>query len=102
MIGVATHDLDLDDAKAKSAVAQQVLPLINDVGDPVEREHYRQQLARALRIDERTLRLVQLPPETARASLPRRHHRRHRRMIFTMKAMARHNKVKKRDLFTAQ
>jgi len=58
----------LDDAKAKSAVAQQVLPLINDVGDPVEREHYRQQLARALRTDERTLRLVQLPSAAPRQS----------------------------------
>ncbi len=68
VIGVTTKDLDLDDAKAKSAVAQQVLPLINDVGDPVEREHYRQQLARALRTDERTLRLVRLPTEAPRRS----------------------------------
>jgi DNA primase len=71
VIGMATAGLDLDDAKAKSAVAQQVLPLINDVGDPVEREHYRQELARALRTDERTLRLVRLPTETPRqAPLP--------------------------------
>lgn len=61
VIEVATRDLDLNDAKAKSAVAQQVLPLIKDIADPVEREHYRQQLARALRVDERTLRLVQIP-----------------------------------------
>ena len=47
--------------KAKSAVAQQVLPLIKDIADPVEREHYRQQLARALHVDERTLRMVQVP-----------------------------------------
>ncbi len=68
VISVATEGLDLDDAKAKSAVAQQVLPLINDVGDPVEREHYRQELARALRTDERTLRLVRLPTESPRQS----------------------------------
>ncbi|GAG55030.1 unnamed protein product, partial [marine sediment metagenome] len=68
VIGIATRGLDLDDAKAKSAVAQQVLPLINDVGDPVEREHYRQQLARALRTDERTLRLVKLPTDSPRQS----------------------------------
>jgi DNA primase len=68
VIGIATQDLDLDDAKAKSVVAQQVLPLINDVGDPVEREHYRQQLARALRTDERTLRLVKLPTDAPRQS----------------------------------
>ncbi len=71
VIGVATQDLDLNDAKAKSAVAQQVLPLIKDVGDEVEREHYRQELARALRTDERTLRMVRLPTETARpVSIP--------------------------------
>ena len=68
VIGIATKGLDLDDAKAKSAVAQQVLPLINDVGDPVEREHYRQQLARALRTDERTLRRVKLPTDAPRQS----------------------------------
>ncbi len=67
VIEVATRDLDLNDAKAKSAVAQQVLPLIKDIADPVEREHYRQQLARALRVDERTLRMVQLPQETSRS-----------------------------------
>ncbi len=70
VIGVATQGLDLNDGKAKSAVAQQVLPLINDVGDPVEREHYRQELARALRTDERTLRMVRLPAETPRQSTP--------------------------------
>ncbi|MDX1414341.1 MAG: DNA primase [Candidatus Promineifilaceae bacterium] len=63
VIDVVTKDLDLNDAKAKSAVAQQVLPLIKDIADPVEREHYRQQLARSLRVDERTLRMVQLPGE---------------------------------------
>jgi DNA primase len=67
VIGVATRELDLNDAKAKSAVAQQVLPLITDIVDPVEREHYRQQLARALRTDERTLRMVSLPQETGRS-----------------------------------
>ncbi len=66
VIAVATRDLDMNDAKGKSAVAQQVLPLIKDIVDPVEREHYRQQLARALRVDERTLRLVSLPQQTVR------------------------------------
>ena len=70
VISVATQDLDMNDAKSKSAVAQQVLPLIKDVVDPVEREHYRQQLARALRIDERTLRRVALPSEGSSASKP--------------------------------
>jgi DNA primase len=46
---------DLEDSKVKSAIAAQVLPLIEEVADPIEREDYRQRLARFLRIDERTL-----------------------------------------------
>ena len=45
----------LEDPKAKSEIAGQVLPLIEDVPDPVEREAYRQRLARLLRVDERSL-----------------------------------------------
>jgi DNA primase len=46
---------DLDDPKTKSAIAAQVLPLIEDVPSPVERDAYRQRLARLLRVDERSL-----------------------------------------------
>ena len=61
VIGVATEGLDLNDAKAKTDVAHQVLPLIKDIQDPIERDHYWQHLARALRIDERALRQIRLP-----------------------------------------
>ncbi len=72
VISVATADLDLNDAKAKTEVAQQVLPLIKDIQDPIERDHYWQQLARALRIDERALRQIRLPekPLPERRSVP--------------------------------
>lgn len=63
VIDVATQDLDFEDAKAKTAVAQQVIPLIHDIEDPVEREHYWQMLARALRVDERALRQVRVPQQ---------------------------------------
>jgi DNA primase len=46
---------DLDDAKVKGEIAAQVLPLIEDVPDSVEREAYRQRLSRLLRVDERSL-----------------------------------------------
>lgn len=46
---------DLDDAKAKDEVASQVLPLINDIPSAIERDTYRQRLARLLRVDERAL-----------------------------------------------
>ncbi|MEJ2747266.1 MAG: DNA primase [Anaerolineae bacterium] len=60
VIRMATQDLDMSDAKAKTAVAQQVLPLIKDIAEPVERDHYWQELARALRVDERALRQIQV------------------------------------------
>ena len=56
--GCIEAGLNPDDAKAKSAAAQQVLPLINDVEDTLEREHYRQMLARKLGVDERVLRQI--------------------------------------------
>lgn len=46
---------DLEDAKVKADIAAQVLPLIEDIPDSVEREAYRQKLARFLRVDERAL-----------------------------------------------
>ncbi len=47
--------LDLNDPKVKTEVAEQVLPLIEDVPSPIERDTYRQRLARLLKVDERTL-----------------------------------------------
>ncbi|MEZ4514448.1 MAG: DNA primase [Chloroflexota bacterium] len=70
VIDTATADLDMTDAKAKSAVAQQVLPLILEVGDPVEREHYRQLLARALQVDEMTLRQMPTAPNGRQPAAP--------------------------------
>jgi DNA primase len=61
VIDMATQDLDMADAKGKTAVAQQVIPLIKDIADPIERDHYWQELARALQVDERALRQVRLP-----------------------------------------
>jgi len=47
--------VDIDDPKAKEEIADQVLPLIEDVKGSVEREAYRQRLARVLKVDERAL-----------------------------------------------
>jgi DNA primase len=46
---------DLADPKAKNRVASQVLPLIEDLPSPMERDTYRQALARMLKVDERVL-----------------------------------------------
>lgn len=48
-------DKNVNDPKVKAEIAAQVLPLIEDLPNPVEREHYRQMLARRLRVDERAL-----------------------------------------------
>lgn len=64
-----TEGKNLDDAKVKSQVASQIIPLIEDVADPVERSHYRQRLARLLRIPETTL-FAQQPG--SRSEPPRR------------------------------
>ncbi|OGN96998.1 MAG: DNA primase [Chloroflexi bacterium RBG_13_50_21] len=46
---------DVDDPKTRSEIASQVLPLINEVPDAIERETYRQRLARLIKVDERLL-----------------------------------------------
>ena len=48
---------DLADPKVKRSIAEQVLPLIEDVGSTVEREAYRQRLVALLRLDTRSLQL---------------------------------------------
>lgn len=52
---VAASGRDLETAEGKSGLARQVLPLIAEMGDGIERAHYLQKLARLVRIDERTL-----------------------------------------------
>ncbi len=48
---------NLEDPKVKDEIASQVLPLIRDIPSPIERDTYRQQLARLLRVKEETLQL---------------------------------------------
>lgn len=63
VVDVLVRELDLDDAKGKAEVVSRVMPLIQDVADPVERDHYRQMLARKLRVDERALQQVAVKPD---------------------------------------
>lgn len=50
-----TRGVNLGDPKIKAQVASEIIPLIEDVADNVEREAYRQMIARKLQIDERSL-----------------------------------------------
>ena len=55
MMETLAQGKDLDDAKTKSEIAAQIMPLIREVPNAIERETYRQQLARFLDIDESLL-----------------------------------------------
>jgi DNA primase len=46
---------NINDPKVKNQIASQVVPLIEDLPNPLERDTYRQALARMLRVDERAL-----------------------------------------------
>src|SRR5258708_24222889 len=56
---------DLNDPKTKNEIAGQVLPLIEDLPSPMERDTYHQQLARLLKVDAGALSLPQLPTHCA-------------------------------------
>jgi DNA primase len=70
VLDVMTAGHDVADAKAKAEVARTLLPLIEDVADPVEREAYRQKLARRLQVDERALRPGGAQPAGGRRRKP--------------------------------
>lgn len=50
-----TADLDLSDPKGKSTAVDRLLPVIAEIGNPVEQSHYLQRLARLVQVDERIL-----------------------------------------------
>jgi DNA primase len=62
VIRVLTAGRDLDDPKVKTEVAESVLPLIEDIAQPIERDAYRQKLARVLKVDERALAVKRTAP----------------------------------------
>lgn len=49
------QELDLTDARGKGATVAELSPLIAELDDEIEREHYIQQLARMVQLDERTI-----------------------------------------------
>ncbi len=58
---MAREGKDLEDPKAKAELAEQVLPLIYEVANPIEQKTYLQKLSALLRVDEDTL-LAWKPP----------------------------------------
>jgi DNA primase len=70
-MGALAAGRDLEDARVKSEIAAQVLPLIEDLPNPVERDTYRQRLARFLKVDERSMVGAQTGGPKMRRSRPR-------------------------------
>jgi DNA primase len=62
---------DVNDPKVKAEIVSQVMPLIEDMPNPVERDSYRQMLARRLRVDERALIGTQAQGPRVRRKRPR-------------------------------
>ena len=55
---------DINDPKVKTEIAGQVLPLIQDLPNAIERDAYLQQLARLLKVDERSLLSLHQPAKS--------------------------------------
>ncbi len=69
LIQIVTAPLDLSSARGKAEAARTLVPLIQEMADAVERNHYIQELARRLRVDERVLlEMPQHAPQSARAA----------------------------------
>ena len=55
VLDTLSADKNVNDPKVKAEIAAQMLPLIEDLPNPVERDSYRQLVARRLKVDERSL-----------------------------------------------
>lgn len=50
-----TQDLNVQNARDKSLAVQRLEPIIREIGDPVQRAHYTQKLARLVQVPEATI-----------------------------------------------
>ena len=50
-----TSEVNLDSPKGKAEAVRKLMPVIQEIGDAIEREHYIQKLAHLVRVDEKTL-----------------------------------------------
>lgn len=70
---------DLNDPKVKDGIARQIIPLIEDLASPIERDTYRSRLAVMLHINEESLMQLQPGGKGERRQLSRRRTRPSRR-----------------------
>jgi DNA primase len=69
LFDTVAQEQDMNSAKGKAAAVRELVPLIQEVADPVERTHYVQRLARLTRVDERTVQR-ELDRQASLASTP--------------------------------
>lgn len=69
LFDTVAQEQDMNTAKGKAAAVRELVPLIQEVADPVERAHYVQRLARLTRVDERTVQR-ELDRQASLASTP--------------------------------
>ena len=76
--GIVANQYDLDSARGKGEAVAELTPLIAELGDEEERQHYIQRLSRVVRIEERTIeqRVTASARELRRPSEEGRHRRR--------------------------
>ncbi|GAP22218.1 DNA primase [Leptolinea tardivitalis] len=67
-----TSGRDLDDPKVKDEIARQIIPLIEDLASPIERDTYRSRLAVKLHINEESLMQLQSGGQIKGRQSPRR------------------------------
>ncbi len=69
---VALAGLDLTQAQDKSRAVKALTPILRDLGDEVQREHYMQRLARLLQVSEQAIRaeMRRVPRRAARPTEP--------------------------------
>lgn len=54
-ISIVTGQLDLESAQGKAQAVAELAPLIAELGDDIERQHYTQLLSRLVQVDEQTI-----------------------------------------------
>lgn len=86
-------DKNVNDPKVKAEIANQVLPLIEDLPNPIERDSYRQMLARRLKVDERSLSGRQSPASPPRRPRPNREPAQEQKPVAAVAQTSRSQKI---------
>ncbi len=68
---ILTRDLDLRSARDKSTAVKRLAPIVQEIGDSIQRAHYVQQLARLVQVTEQTIAQQLTRPRRTASGAPR-------------------------------